>query len=84
MVFDGSHVEFMPEMAWFMGVWELLRDIGSLRVKSSKDMWQLVLESNKHGIGQSFFSSVKRDIFGKGCTVIESFADYMPAFVHPP
>lgn len=60
----------------------MLHKLGSLREKTSEGMGLLVPESSKHGMELSFLSSLKRDILGKGYTVIEPFADHMHAFVH--
>lgn len=60
-----------------------LCELHALRGNSFEETWQLVLGSSKYGTGLSFFSSAKQDILGKGYTVVDSFGDHMPAFVHP-
>lgn len=41
----------------------------------------MVLEAGKHDTVILEFSSLKRDVFGEGYTVMESFAMNMPAFI---
>lgn len=49
-------MKLMSDMAGFMRVCSTLRQIGGLREESWKETLQMVLESNKPGIGLSFFS----------------------------
>lgn len=55
----------MSKMAWFMGAFATLRDLGALREKSSERMWRFVLESSKHGM-RRWFSSGRCSRLGKG------------------
>lgn len=73
----------MLQMAWFIDAWATLCKLGSLGVfcgKSSEEMWQLVIESSKHGTRLSFSSSAYREILRKGYTKMELFCCAHSAF----
>lgn len=58
--FDGSHVKVICKMSWFMEAWLTLCKLDALREKRLEEKWKLVLESSKHDMGVTIFSSAKQ------------------------
>lgn len=71
--FNGFHVKFFRDMAWFMADWATLGDISALRVNSLEETRSKFMNTQKQGLGLALISSVKNDIVLKevlyGCGI---------------
>lgn len=65
-LFNIGKGKLICKITWLMGGWATFRELGALSGKSLEETWQMVLDSSKHGIGLSYFSSAKPDILRRG------------------